>query len=173
MKFNPQQKLTLERSNRLRTGSIIAVLIGASPLVFYSYMCFPNIKVWETPFFVYTSGYYENVCTFMWVFLQKFIFLYLMVIWFFTSKNWWNKAILVPIGMMVYQIINLLNDELKFKDEALDAIIVLPLTVFICFVLLQIRKKLAFSLEVLDLKELVDIEIKKANDEISNKGSND
>jgi hypothetical protein len=109
----------------------------------------------------------------MWVFLQKFVFLYLMVIWFFTSKNWWNKAILIPIGMMAYQIINLLNDELKFKDEGLDVIVVLPLTVFICYVLLQIRKKIAFSIEILDLKEMVDIEIKKASEEISNKVSND
>jgi hypothetical protein len=167
------QKLTRPQSNRLRTGSIIAVLICAAPLLFYSYMCFPDVKVWETPFFVFDSKYYENVSTFMWVFLQKFVFLYLMVIWFYTSKNWWHKAILIPIGMIVYQIINLLNDELKFKDGALDAVVVLPLVVVICFVLLQIRKKLAFTLEVLDLKEMVDIEIEKAHEEILKKGLND
>jgi hypothetical protein len=136
-------------------------------------MCFPDVKVWETPFFVFTSKYYESVSIFMWVFLQKFVFLYLLIIWFYTSKDWWHKAILIPIGMMVYQIINLLNDDLKFKDEALDAIVVLPLVVVICFLLLQIRKKLAFSIEVLDLIELVDIEIKKANEEILKEGLND
>jgi hypothetical protein len=136
-------------------------------------MCFPTTKVWETPFFVFTSKYYENVSTFMWVFLQKFVFLYLLIIWFYTSKDWWHKAILIPIGMMVYQIINLLNDDLEFKDGALDAIVVLPLVVVICFLLLQIRKKLAFSIEVLDLIELVDIEIKKANEEILKEGLND
>jgi hypothetical protein len=165
--------LTPEPLSRLRTGSVVAVLICAAPIFFYSYMCFPTTSVWETPFFVFTSKYYENVETFMWVFLQKFVFFYLLVIWFFTSKDWWHKAILVPIGMMVYQIINLLNDDLKFKDEALDAIVVLPLVAFVCFLLWQIRKKMSFTLEALNLKELIDLEIKKATVELQNKPNND
>jgi hypothetical protein len=129
-------------------------------------MCFPSAKVWETPFFTFTSKYYENVETFAWVFLQKFIFIYLMIIWFMTCKNWWNKAILIPIGMMAYQIINLLNDELKFKDEGLDAIVVLPLTILVCYILMKIRNKLSFYTEALDLKSQIDLEIEKAEEEI-------
>jgi hypothetical protein len=173
MKFNLQQKLTQQRSNHLLTGSIIAILIGITPFIFYSYMCFPNVKVWETPFFTYTSKYYENVETFMWVFLQKFIFLYLMVIWFCTSKDWWHKAILIPIGMIAYQIINLLNDELKFKDEYLDAIVLVPLVVIICFSLIMLRNKLALFIPILDLKEQIDIATKKALEEIGKGNDND
>lgn len=103
----------------------------------------------------------------MWVFLQKFIFLYLMIIWYFTCKNWWNKSILIPIGMLLYQTINLLNDEVRFKDEGLDAIVVIPLVFGIVAALALMRNKLNFRIIGLDLKEKIDLEIKKLEEEIN------
>jgi hypothetical protein len=162
-----------ERLNHQLTGnSIIAILIAITPFIFYSYLCFPSIKVWETPFFTFTSKYYENVETFAWVFLQKFIFIYLMIIWFMTCKYWWNKAILIPIGMLTYQTINLVNDEVKFKDSGLDAIVVFPLVIVVCFILIKIRNKISFKIELLSLREMVDIEIEKSKEEIAKKIKN-
>lgn len=152
----PRKSWIQQRSNRLLADSIIAFLVLIAPFVFYSYLCFPTDKVWETYFFTYTSKFYESVETFMWVFLQKFIFLYLMIIWFFTSQNWWNKAILFPIVMLLYQMIILLNDDIKFKDGELDKIFIIPVAVIICIALVFIKKRISKYTEALDLKEEIE-----------------
>lgn len=154
------------KSNLLLADSIIAVIIATTPIIFYSYECFPDVKIWETSFFTYTSIYYQSVSTFVWVFMQKFIFLYLMIIWFFTSKNWWNKSILVPIGMLLYQITILVNDEIHFKDVFLiDKFFILTITAVFLFFLIKIRNKLLFYINAIDLKDQIEIEISKIESE--------
>jgi hypothetical protein len=91
-----------------------------------------------------------------------------MIIWFFTCKNWWNKALLVPIGMLFYQIINLLNDEIKFKDGTLDFVVVIPITIILCIILVLIRQKIAKFIPALDLMDRVENEIKKLESEAKN-----
>ena len=149
--------------------SIIIILIVATPFIFYSYTCFPDVKVWKTSFFTYESTYFNSIYVFAWTFLQKFIFLMLMLIWFNTCNHWWNKAILVPIGMLFYQIIILLNDEIKFKDNGqLDKYFLFPLIVAICFIIILIRKKLLEKVKILDLKEEVDNEIIRIQKQLDN-----
>ncbi len=158
--------MTLQKLNLLRADSIIAIVIAITPIVFYSYESFPDVKVWKTSFFTYTSLYYESVSTFVWVFLQKFIFLYLMIIWFFTSSNWWNKSILAPIGMLIYQIIILINDEVQFIETIrLDKFIILPIVIAILVFLIQMRNKLLFYINALDLKAQIENEIDKIETE--------
>ncbi len=161
--MNPKKPaLTLQKSNRLLADSLLAIAIIASPIIFYSYECFPDIKVWRTFLFTYTSHYYESVSTFVWVFLQKFIFLYLLIIWFFTSNNWFNKSILAPIGMLIYQIIGLINEEIQFIETVkIDKFVILPIVIGILVFLLQLRNKLSFYANALDLKEQIETEIYK------------
>jgi hypothetical protein len=100
--------------------------------------------------------------------MQKFIFLYLLVIWFFTARDWWNKAILVPIGMLLYQITILLNDDIKFKDEAIiDKYILIPLIILICCILYYIREKMSFYISVLNLKNTVEEEIAQIKNQMN------
>ncbi|WP_395075328.1 hypothetical protein [Flavobacterium sp.] len=148
--------------------SVVALLIILTPFLFYSYQCFPDNKVWETFLFTYTSKFYENVSTFVWVLNQKLIWLILMLIWYNTSNNWFKHAILVPIGMLFYQIIFLLDEEVKFIDQiTLDKFMVIPLSVTICILLFIIRRKLAFYSEALDLKEQIEKDIKQIESEIA------
>lgn len=148
-------------------GSIVAILIVTSPFVFYSYVRFPDVKVWETPFFVFESKYYESVSTFMWVFLQKFVFLYLMIIWFFTSKNWWNSAILVPISMLLYQIIILFNDEFQYKDEFItDKYVIISISIAVCLFLYYIRKKLSSYIRAIGLADNITSKINELEKEL-------
>ena len=164
---NNQQKSTPTRLNRLRTDSILIILIVICPVIFYSYSCFPDVKVWETYFFTFHSYYYESVYAFMWTFLQKFVVLYLMLIWFFTSKNWWNKAILVPIGMFLYQIVMMVNEEVVKKDEIkFDKFFIIPLVIGICILLILIRNKILFYSETLDLKDRIDNDINQIEKEL-------
>lgn len=97
----------------------------------------------------------------MWVFLGKFVWFYLALIWYFTNLHWWKHAVLVPIGMSLYQIIILLNDDVKFKDEAIDKFVLIPIIVIICGVLLYLRTRLSFYASALDLKDEFDKQAEK------------
>ncbi|MFK7049896.1 hypothetical protein V3Q77_08340 [Flavobacterium davisii] len=140
-----------------------------TPFLFYLYKCFPDAKQWETFFFTYNSNFYENVRSFAWVFLQKFIWLTLMVIWFFTNSKWWNKALLPVIGMLVYQLIILISDDIKRKDEPeIESYMVVPIAVVVCIGLFLIHRKLKPLAMALDLKDAIDKEIEKTMEELNN-----
>lgn len=149
-------------------GSFIAFIIALSPLLFYSYKSglFPTGKVLETPFFTLTSQYYENLTTFVWVFLGKFVPLYLFCIWFFTCRYWWYWSILVPIGMYIFQIVSLFNDEFKLKDEPIELIYIIPYMVIVGLVLYLVRKKIQKYIKMFNLKEQIESEVKRVELEL-------
>lgn len=159
-----QQKL----NRQLGVNIAIGVLIVATPFLFYSYTRFPEVKVWETSFFTFESHYYESVKTFAWVFLQKFVFIYLLLIWFFTCREWWKNAILVPIGMLVYQMTILLSDEIFLKDQLKELIILLPFVAIVCFSLWFIGKRLSMYSRAFDLKDEIELRIKEVEKELKN-----
>ncbi len=107
----------VNNKKNLVLGSIIATLIAVTPYLFDLYESVPNIKVWDTFFFSYDSKYYESVRTVAWTLSNKLIPLFLIFIWFFTNKHWWYHVLLVPIAMYFYQIIIILNDDLKYVDD--------------------------------------------------------
>lgn len=91
---------------RFFSGSILATLIAGSPFLFYLYEYAPETTDWDLLFFTYHSGFYENVQTAMWMLTGKLMTLFFLIIWFFTCRHWWYHALLVPIVMFVYQIID-------------------------------------------------------------------
>ncbi|MEQ3500639.1 hypothetical protein ABMY20_12850 [Tenacibaculum sp. SSH1-16] len=149
-------------------GSFIALIIALSPLLFYSYKLgvFPNGKVWKTPFFTLTSQYYESLSTFSWVLLGKLTPLYLLCIWFFTCRYWWYWAIIIPIGMYIFQIVSLFNDEFNLKDEPVELIYIFPYMLIVGVGLYFIRKKILKYIEMFNLKEQIESEVKKVELEL-------
>jgi len=113
-------KFQVTNSNRsLILGSVVATLIAITPFLFTLYESVPDIKVWDTFLFTYNSNYYESANVAAWTLFGKIIPLYLLFIWFFTCRHWWFHALLVPIALYVYQIIGVLNDDLRFNDTNL------------------------------------------------------
>lgn len=155
-----QQKQTLKRTrlHRLQEGSFIVFLILLSPLVFYSYRLFPNVQIWKTPFFTFESHGYQSVYTFAWAFIQKFTFLYLFIIWFLTNKNWWYHALMVPISMLVFQLITLLNWEFTSADEV-EFYFMIPIIILVITLTYRIRKKYTNKAKTLDILNEIDDEI--------------
>jgi magnesium-transporting ATPase (P-type) len=131
--INLQRKSTKEKLNYLQThksdkgvfkknilgGSIVATIIAATPLMFNLYQGVPETKVWDTFLFTYESGWYESVAVSAWSLTTSIIPLILLFLWFFTNKNWWYHALLVPIAMYIYQVIEILNGDLIFTDTNL------------------------------------------------------
>jgi uncharacterized membrane protein YqjE len=101
----------------LIVGSIIATFIAITPYLFTIYQSVPSQESWDTFFGIYTSGYYEDVQIFAWTITGKIIPLLLLIIWMFTNKNWWYHVLIVPIAMYIYQIITILNDDLRFAES--------------------------------------------------------
>jgi len=124
---NLQQKLTKPKSRyqvkgskkELLTGSLIATYIAISPYLITLWESVPDTKSWDTFLFSYTTTYYTDIQTVVWHLLGNLVPLSLFLIWMFTCRHWWYHAILVPIAMHVYEIITILNDDLKFSGDNL------------------------------------------------------
>ena len=145
-----KQKSTKERSkfqevqqtNRsLITGSIIATFLALSPFLFTLYESVPDVKVWDTLLFTYESPYYESAFVLAWTLIGKIIPLYLIIIWFFTCRHWWYHTLLIPIGMFIYQIIVILDDDLSFADQN-ELLVLLPVMAIIIPSIYLIRARM-------------------------------
>ena len=70
--------------------------------------------------------------------------------------------------MYFYQIINLFNDDIKLKDEAIDNVILFPLIILLCVFLYGVKRKLAFYINAFELRNRIEKEInevkRKVND---------
>jgi hypothetical protein len=107
---------TTSSKKELIIGSIIATLIAITPYLATLWESVPDDKVWDTFFGSYEIDYYITAQTFVWTLLGKIIPLVLLLIWIFTCRHWWYHAILVPIAMYVFQVMEVLNDEIYAEE---------------------------------------------------------
>jgi lysylphosphatidylglycerol synthetase-like protein (DUF2156 family) len=144
-------KSSRAKSSYLVTGSIIALIIAASPYIFYSYTSFPQSKTWETFLFTYHADWYQEVYVSVWTMMGKFVPILLLIIWFITCKHWWYHVILIPIGMFSFQLFNVINDDARIVDEV-EIWWLFPIMLVIIPLVYLIKAKLANNLEDNDLK---------------------
>jgi len=143
----------------LFVGGIIVILISASPLIFYSYKSFPDVKVWETSFFSIETAFYSWF-DYVWYFVSKFVPLYLLLFWFFTCKHWWHWIILVPISMYSFQLWGVINESQNLDE--LELIYILPLMMILVPAVYLIRAKIFNSVRGTDLRSFEeDLLVKK------------
>ncbi len=125
----------------LIVGSVVATLIAITPYIFYSYNSVPDEKIWDTIFFTFKSNFYESANMFAWVFMGKFLPLYLLLIWFFTCRHWWYHVLLIPTAMFVFQLFGTINDDVALFDEY-QIIYLIPLMAIIIPSIYLIRAKM-------------------------------
>ena len=128
-------------SKNIVIGSIIGVFIALSPFIFYAYTYIPEEKIWKNFLFTYNSGFYENARTGIWLIMLKLMPLILLFVWFFTCRHWWYHAILVPIGMFIFQLVGAVNDDVLFIDK-FDLIYMVPLMALVVPSIYLIRAKM-------------------------------
>lgn len=130
-----QKKQSIDRkSGSLLTGSIIAIIIAISPYIFYLYESFPKENVWETFLFTFESKYklYDTA----WLMFGKLVPMLLLILWFFTCRDWWYHVILIPIAMYAFQILSLINEENDIDETEIYYVIpimmiIIPIVYFI------------------------------------------
>ena len=137
----------------LSISMFTALFIMLSPLLFYAYQGFPDIKSWESSVFgTIQSNYYGSIHTLAWVLFGKIVPFFLLFIWFFTCKHWWYHVILVPISMYVFQIFNILNEDLEFIDTG-ELVLIIPLIAIVAALSYTIRTKIFDRLYGVDLDQ--------------------
>ena len=98
-------------------GTLIAIFLATSPYLFYLYEYAPKLPEWETTLFTYHSIGYRDVNTAWWLITGKALPLIFLIIWFFTCRQWWYHALLVPITMYIYQLVGILSEDGQFFDQ--------------------------------------------------------
>lgn len=153
LKFQEADKKISRRDILL--GTLIATFISVTPILFYLYESVPDSQVWNTFLFTYDSKAWGSANLSMWIFTGKAVPCVLLLIWFWTNRHWWYHALLVPITMYLYQIIDLFT-----SDGGLDQfqlIYMLPVMAIIVPSIYLIRAKMFNKINDAD-KTLQDLE---------------
>ena len=133
----------------LFAGSLVVIIIAITPLLFYSYKSFPDVRIWETSFFTAETAF-RSWFDYTWYLANKIIPLLLLFIWFFTCKHWWHWILLIPIGMYSFQIWGLIQEN-EGVDE-IELYYVFPIMMIVVPSVYLIRAKLFNTLRGTDLK---------------------
>ena len=170
MGFNPSTKkitrfLPAGRRKNLSIGVGIAVILILSPFAFYLYKYAPgDSKQWDTLFFTVHSGRFNSVQLFLHALFTKLLFTILLSIWFLTAKHWWRYAILVPLTMVLFQLVGVINFSIQYIDEY-DFWYSLPVVIPIVIFLIWLSGKLRFYTTALDIREQIDEELESIQKE--------
>jgi hypothetical protein len=133
------RKITTRKSAIV--GTILGTIIALTPILFSLHESVPDERLWNTFLFTYDSSLWESAQYAMWVITGKFIPLLLLLIWFFTNRNWWYHALLVPIVMYLFQIIATFSADSQYYDE-FQFVYMLPIMAIVIPSIYLIRAKM-------------------------------
>ncbi len=90
---------------RLIIETIAIALIIITPFIFmlHGYLSRDPEATLNIFGYVMDKNGFPNIRTYIWFLLSKIIPLYLLSIWFFSSKQWWYHTILIPMLMYAFQ----------------------------------------------------------------------
>ena len=118
------------------------MFLATSPYLFYLYEYAPKGQAsWDTTFFSYHSFGFQDVYTALWLITGKALPLIFLIIWFFTCRQWWYHALLVPITMYIWQLVGILIDDGQFIDQ-FQLIYLVPIMALIIPSIYLIRAKM-------------------------------
>ncbi|EDP95822.1 hypothetical protein U8527_11905 [Kordia algicida OT-1] len=161
---------TLARK-KLILHSIVIFFIAISPFIAYLYLIVPTEDTWDTGFFIITKNGFSNTFIAVWIYVSKFVPLYLLMFWFITCKHWWYHIILIPITMYAFQLFSSLNKEAKFIDENeifWVLIVMLILTPIVYLIRLKLFDKLVLGIDLKKIEAELD-EYERKEKEAENK----
>ncbi|NNF76007.1 MAG: hypothetical protein HKN00_12525 [Flavobacteriaceae bacterium] len=122
--------------------NIITVLL-ITPFIIYFYKLFPETNVVHITNWVFEINVSLDLRFLAWVFLTKLSTLILLLTWYYTTSRWWRLAILVPIIIEIFKILNLLNMNIDFIDDK-EYVNSLPLTFPIILALIYLATQVNY-----------------------------
>ncbi|PHQ57720.1 MAG: hypothetical protein COC16_00245 [Lutibacter sp.] len=143
-------------------GCILVILITTSPYLLYLYKSIPpDITQLNTIFGVLKGGEFRSVQTFILFIFAKFVPLFLLILLFFTNKDWWSYALLVPISVYFFQLFFIINESSKSFDE-IEFIYTTPVLIPVLVILYFIRYKISIYIDAVDLKKEMNTVMKNS-----------
>jgi len=99
--------------------SAAVFFIAISPFLYKLYDYLPEDPQAEVSLFgfVLDNNGFHDVSTYVWFMMSKIVPLYLMILWFLTSRNWWYHIILIPMAMYAFQLFEVIYS----RDDVIDA----------------------------------------------------
>jgi hypothetical protein len=152
--------------------SSIVFLIAISPFLFKFYDFLPKEEDSEISFLGMTIGSngFDSVSTYVWFMMGKIIPLYLLILWFLTSKDWWYHILIIPIAMYSFQIF----EERFAQNDVIDSanilwllpvcMVVIP---FVYFVRVKLYDKHVHGIDL----EAIDAELQELKEKPELKNS--
>lgn len=158
------KKATLHKDKKraIYSGVFVSLVLILIPFLFYVYKFAPSdVDEWDTMLGTLKAGNFSSIKVFAHTLSTKLTFIIITAIWFFTARNWWRFAILVPFTMFLFQLVDVLNKNSMYIDE-FDFWYSLPVILPIVFLMVYISLRLHKKSEITEvLKEEADEEIKK------------
>ena len=117
-KVNPRKA-----KKKIVIESFIICIIALTPFLFKAYDYFPGPNSRGAhdaiSFLCITIGSngFDSISTNIWFYSSKLIPLTLLIVWFFTSKNWWYHILIIPIATYAFQLFELIFSE----DSVIDS----------------------------------------------------
>lgn len=157
----PVKKVRIKR--KILVESFIVFFIALTPFLFkiYDYFPGPNSSVETVSFLGITIGKngFNSIETNVWYYTGKIVPLTLLLIWFFTSKDWWYHILIIPIATYAFQLFEIVF----FSDETIDTqniLWVLPICMvvipFVYFIRIKLYDKHVHGIDL----EAMDAELK-------------
>jgi len=128
---------------RIVIESLIALLLVLSPFIFKIHIYFPDSETYHIGFLgidIESNGFID-VNTYVWFLIGKIVPLYLLVLWFLTSRDWWYHLILIPIAMYAFQLFEVIFSNSEAIDTA-NLLWLLPICMVVVPFVYLIRIKL-------------------------------
>ncbi len=160
--FNEGIRSTKPESNKL----LIKVTFIVALLLNFVYLIFPkDLKSFELIGINFHDLGFGTINNLVWYLLKKVSLLIVFFIWYSTSINWWRIAILSPILIYAYQIIEVFYDV---KDiESYGNSNVFPAVFLILIVILLISRIIKLRTKMMDYLEMFQSELNRAIGELS------
>ncbi len=98
--------------------TIALFFIAITPFLYKVYDYLPINPEATVSFFGITIGSngFADVSTYVWFLTVKLVPLFLLLIWFFTSRDWWYHILLIPIAMYAFQLFEAVFSEDNYVD---------------------------------------------------------
>jgi hypothetical protein len=137
-KISPKSK---QAKKKLFIDSFMVFFIVMAPFIFKAHEYLPETDTINLLGYTIGDNGFGSVNMYGWFLVQKIIPLYLLIIWFFTCKDWWYHIILIPIMMYAFQIFETLFSEDQFVDTE-NVLWLLPVCMVVIPIVYFIRIKL-------------------------------
>ncbi|MDO6596765.1 hypothetical protein Q4512_07545 [Oceanihabitans sp. 2_MG-2023] len=140
---------------------VVALLILVLPFLTNMWILFPEAEVWETKWFNIESQGFADIQVFFWLLFYESFVVFSLFIWFFTCKNWWRNAILIPLIIEFYKLYNLIFNSSTVKkiddqSEIIESLlIIIPIIIITMFLIFRVN----YYLQLMRIKWQISQEI--------------